>query len=376
VAGSEIIILFAKSRDSAREALRELKRLQREGWIELTCHALIDEEENGALHISETSEKAETIGLAAAEGLSRVFTDHLFQAAGAPFVSTEYRLQQGGCVLAVMADPRYAECAAGELETRGPTVRTLLQSVETELVLRASIEGIKHNIAWLEELVDHEAGKAGWTSAADKDTRESAVRAGRTELSAERWLLQSRLTALRAELEARLVELTGAAEQESGEVALSLARSIMEAERDIADINEYLVLSILDQLNGFATYAAELREKSIRASLDAAVAGEDELHQLEIRMREYRARLTATLASSGYVTRRCAERLRLNNRLEERGLECALQAHAEKMEQRYALLKADIQRLHTDDPRTWNEVASGFRQAWLGVRESINQGIR
>ena len=42
MAGSEIIILFAKSHDSAGDALRELKRLHREGWIELTCYALVE----------------------------------------------------------------------------------------------------------------------------------------------------------------------------------------------------------------------------------------------------------------------------------------------------------------------------------------------
>jgi Mn-dependent DtxR family transcriptional regulator len=47
--------------------LRELKRLHRKGWIELICYALVEEDERG-VRISETSEKAEMIGLAAAEG--------------------------------------------------------------------------------------------------------------------------------------------------------------------------------------------------------------------------------------------------------------------------------------------------------------------
>ena len=40
MACTEVIILFTKSRDAADEALRELKRLNREGWIDLTCYAL------------------------------------------------------------------------------------------------------------------------------------------------------------------------------------------------------------------------------------------------------------------------------------------------------------------------------------------------
>jgi Mn-dependent DtxR family transcriptional regulator len=45
--------------------LRELKRLHRKGWIELIWYALVEEDERG-VRISETSEKAEMIGLAAA----------------------------------------------------------------------------------------------------------------------------------------------------------------------------------------------------------------------------------------------------------------------------------------------------------------------
>ena len=42
MACTEVIALITKSRDAAHEALRELKRLNREGWIDMTCHVLLD----------------------------------------------------------------------------------------------------------------------------------------------------------------------------------------------------------------------------------------------------------------------------------------------------------------------------------------------
>jgi hypothetical protein len=74
--------------------------------------------------------------------------------------------------------------------------------------------------------------------------------------------------------------------------------------------------------------------------------------QTEIRMRKYRAGLTATLASSASLARQCVERLRLNAKPGKRGMEAAVQDHAKKLEQRYALLKADIRRLQSEEPRT------------------------
>ena len=42
----------------------------------------------------------------------------------------------------------------------------------------------------------------------------------------------------------------------------------------------------------------------------------------------------------------------------------------------YALLKADIQNVQREDSRTWRDVAAGFRQAWRGLRESLDQAVR
>src|SRR5260370_41680616 len=93
-------------------------------------------------------------------------------------------------------------------------------------------------------------------------------------------------------------------------------------------------------------------------------------------MRKYRADLTATLASSASLARHCMERIRLNARLGKAGMESTLLNHVKKLQQRYALLKADIQNVQREDSRTWRDVAAGFRQARRGLRESLYQAAR
>jgi uncharacterized membrane protein len=387
MACTEVIALITKSRDAAYEALRELKRLNREGWIDMTCHVLVDADARSGLRVRETSERAETIRLATSGGLTGALIGCFFGPDGVLLASAAEagldgnpdvhgELQPGCAALLVMVEPRYAERVVEEFESRGLTLRRQMQGNQCEVALRASIEEVKSKIAWLEELLEHESDKAGWASGAEKESLESAIRAGRAELAAEQEHLQARLLALRAELETRLLEITRGAEKEGAGAAIALSRDIADVERDITDINEDLALCILDHLDGLATRASELREKATLASMDAAAAFEDQEHEIEVQMRKYRADLTATLASSASLARHCKDRIRSNATLGKAGVESTLQDHVHKLEQRYALLKADIQNVQREDSRTWRDLAAGFRQAWRGLRESLNQAVR
>jgi uncharacterized membrane protein len=388
MACTEVIALITKSRDAACDALRELKRLNRDGWIDMTCHVLLDAGAKDGLRVRETSERAETIRLATAGGLTGTLIGCIFGPDGAlpasaaeagpdnNYEAVHGESQPGGSALLVMVEQRYAERVVEEFESRGLTLRRQMQDNQSEVALRTSIEEVKSKIAWLEELLEHESEKAGWTSGAEKERLESAIRAGRAELAVEQEHLQARLLALRVELETRLHEITRGADREGAGAAIALSRGIVEMERDITDINEDLALCILDHLDGLATRASEQREKATLASVDAAAAIEDQQHELEVQMRKYRADLTATLASSASLTRHSMERIRSNARLGKAGMESALQNHVHKLQQRYALLKADIQHVQREDSRTWRDAAAGFRQAGRGLRESLDEAVR
>jgi uncharacterized membrane protein len=352
-----------------------LKRLNREGWIDLTAYALVDEDAEDRPRVREISDRAETIGGAAAKALTGALIGCLRPmydsaeawpdgAAGAIRVG----LQRGDSALLVMVEDRFAERVTEELETRGLTVRRQVRGDQCEVALRASIEGIKSKIAWLEELLDHESDKATWTAGEGKERLESAIRAGRMELRAARERLQTRLLALHAELETRLLEIARC--ERGARAAIASGRGIVEVERDLADVNEDLALCVLDHLDALATYESELSEKAARASGDAAEAIEDQLREVEVQMRRSRADLTATLASSGSLAQQSAERSRAISRSDTQGMESKLQTHGRKMEQRHARLKADIQQLQKEDSRTWHGLAAGFHQAWRSLRET------
>jgi uncharacterized membrane protein len=381
---TEVIILLAKSGDAAHDALSELKRLQREGWIDLTCYALVDADGNGGVRIRQTSDKAK--GLTGAligcllEPASAPMTVATVAAFGATPMSGQAGaihggLQPGDSALLVMAEERYAERVAEEFETRGRTLRQQMKGGPCEVALYASIEGVKSKIAWLEELIDHESDKASWACGVEKERIEAGIRAGRAELEAERDHLQSRLLTLRAELEGRLYEIGRETDKVGGVAAKAQGKGIEEVERDIADINEDLTLCILDHLDGLATRASELRERAERATGDAA-AIEDQLHELEVHMRKYRADLTATLSASAALARRSMERLHGIVSAGKSGMDVALQNHIKKLEQRHALLKADIQHLERGDSGAWHEMTAGFRQSLRGLRESLVEGTR
>jgi hypothetical protein len=345
----EIVILITDSRDAASGALRELKRLNRDGWIDVTCYALVDQDEKSGTHFREVSDTG-------------VLTACL----------TPLHLQPGDSALLVMVEDRFAERVAEELESRGFTVRRQFGGDQCEIALRASIDGVKGKIAWLEELLDHESDKAAWISDAGKERLESAIRAGRMELRAERGRLQARLLALRTELEARLLEI--ARGEKGARAATANGNGIVEVERGIADVNEDLALCILDHLDGLATLGSELGEKATRTGGEAA-AFEDQLREIEVQVRKCRADLTATLASSGALVRRCLERSKAISAPHMSRGESELQNHGRQLEQRHARLKADIRELQKEDSRAWHDLAGGLHQAWRSLRETPD-GVR
>uniref|UniRef100_Q021L4 Uncharacterized protein n=1 Tax=Solibacter usitatus (strain Ellin6076) TaxID=234267 RepID=Q021L4_SOLUE len=339
MAGTEIVMVTAKSRDAAKDALRELKRLDREGWVDITCYALVEVDANAAARVIEASTCAENLA------------GHL-----------EQPLSPGDFTVVVTVEHRFAERVAAEFETRGETRRKPLQTLQSEATLRAAIEELRGKISWLAELLESEAEKAARPYGADKERIQAGIRAGRAELLAERAHLQSRLSALRTELEAHLAESAKTKK-------IAGAKSTEEIEREIADINEELALSILDHLDTLSAHTAELREQASHSGAGVAAAIEEQVDELDLHMRKYRADLTATLASSASLARHAMERLRSRARVRKGEREAALRQHVQQLEQRHALLKADIQQLQRKD--ALNQT-TGFRQTWRHLRESVN----
>ena len=91
MAGTEIVMLTTKSRDAANDALRELKRLDREGWVDVTCYALMQGDANGPPRVVEASTCAENL------------SEHL-----------DHPLSPGDFALLVSVEHRFAERIAAD----------------------------------------------------------------------------------------------------------------------------------------------------------------------------------------------------------------------------------------------------------------------
>jgi hypothetical protein len=174
-------------------------------------------------------------------------------------------------------------------------------------------------------------------------------------------------------MEARLLEI--ARGEKGARAATANGNGIVEAERDIADVNEDLALCILDHLDGLAALGSDLGEKAARSGGEAAAAFEDQLREIEVQVRKCRADLTATLASSGALVRRCLERSKAMSAPHMSRAESELQNHGRQLEQRHARLKADIRELQKEDSRAWHDLAGGLHQAWRSLRETPD-GVR
>ena len=251
-----------------------------------------------------------------------------------------------------------------------------MNRAEREAALRASVERVKTNVRWLEDLLHGELDKAERAAPNEKEKFEATVAAGRAELGAERENLQARLKALGAELEADLQETRQRLQTERGGARADTESRIDSLESAIVEYNESLASSIMDHMDSLASHALDLQTKAARASADTAKAIEEQLHELQVRMRKHRSELTATLGSSAVRARQVMDHLRVEAALGKAEMRQALQAHMKKLEERHEVLKADLRRLEKEDTRAWHELAAGFRNSWRALSESVDQAKR
>jgi hypothetical protein len=368
-----MVALVAETEPDIREALTGLKRLEQSGWIDLTYYARLDKGAHDAVRVREVSDPVEAVNQTAGEGLAGTLGNSLFGPVEAPAAGAA---PCRAYALLVITEAQYAERVVEELEARGFTQRRQLQGAERQAALRASIERLKTNVQWLDDFLRGELVKAGRAHGHDKEEIEATAAAGRAELGAEREKLHARLRALASELES---DLRHAREQLLEAIAAdsrdALNRHIGRIEGAIMDCGQDLALSILDHMDCLASHAMQIQAEAAAAA-EAAKTIEGQLHELEVRMRKYRAEQTATLGAFAVRARRCLDHLRDRAAPDQRELKQALNEQMRKVDERHQLLKADLRRLEKEDTRVWHERAAGLRRSWRELFDSLRQAIR
>jgi uncharacterized membrane protein len=393
---AEMIFLITSSRNTAHEALKELKLLDRAGWIDLTYYALASKDRRGRVRIHESSDPAETVGSRRTATLTGTLAGCLFAPAEAAFggiaaaprsrrpcerpdetiAAIRDNLDRGSSALVVVLDERFAERAVQELDKHGHTIRRQLHRAQREAVLRTSASGFKAGIQWLEHLIDSELRRLEGASGEKGQRILTGIAARRAELSTERERLHERLSRLRDELEADYQEMKGKLSEARNNTRPGIARTIDDIETAIGDCNEELALSLLDHLDSLAVRDRALRAQLSKASADAKIALAGQLHELEEHIRKSRAELTAALQWSSAETRQCMDRMRSEAAAGKSAMYEALREKMKTLGERHAILKADLRRLETHDERISAGLIAGFRKSWKALRDSIKQARR
>jgi uncharacterized membrane protein len=395
-----LIVLITASPEAAREALGELKRLNRTGWIDLVYYTIADKNRRGVLHIRESSDLIEAVSAAAAEGSSGSAAGGVVWTAGvvrapanpSPGASWETRppggcldeaieeiaagMEPGNSALLVILEEHHAERVAEELQYRGRILRKPLLRSQREATLKSSVERLKANLKWLRDLIESELSKVRKAEGEEKAKIEAAIAAGQAELHAEHESLQGRLKALRAELEADLQGLKDNIKNASPELRPPIARRIASVENAMADCSGDLALSILDHMDWLAVHSLHLQARAATAGAEAATAIEAQLHELEVRMRKNRAGLTAALGASTNYARQCMDALRVEAAQGGSERRESIEDRMKKLEDRYAMLKSDCRRLEKESARAWSDHTACFRKSWRSLRDSLDDARR
>jgi hypothetical protein len=357
----QVLVLTTAGREDADHALDEIKRLERAGWIELTDYALLGLDSQSVVRVHES---AGAVGLENAAN-AWAWTQPLVASLNSA----------GHFALAVVTAERYAERVAEEMESRGHMVRRHLRGAECQVVLHGAVEREKMNVRWLQGVLRNEVEKAARLAGIEREEIESTIAAGRAELGAEREILQSRLRTLAASLDAELSEKRDQLSDAEGEIRASILRRVEEIDRALAACHQDLIVSILDHMDALAGHASELQVKAAKASPEAADVIEAQLHEVQVRVRKYRAELTATLGLSSARVRQCMDHLRLAAALESES-KPEIEERLNNLEESHQTVKADVRRLEKEGSRVWHELAGDFRHSWQALCESVGRAER
>jgi recombinational DNA repair ATPase RecF len=150
---------------------------------------------------------------------------------------------------------------------------------------------------------------------------------------------------------------------------------VQELDRALADCHQDLIASILDHMDALAGHASELQVKAAKASPEVVDAIDAQLHELQVRVRKYRAELTATLGMSAARVRQCMDHLRLAAALKAES-KPEIEEHINHLEETHQTVRADVRRLEKEGQRAWHELAGDFRHSWQALCESVGRAER
>ena len=397
-----LIVLNTNSKDGAAQALDVVKRLDRDGWVELMDYLLLSKDQKGHLTAremdDELSEKVAAATAGVAGGIVGAALGGPVGAAagvasgalvGAGSIRLMERLVQDtapegitqglavdNSVLAVVVEERYAERLDEELQKLGRTTRRELKRAEREAEFDAYVQRSKRKIQSIQDDIQAQLAKAQAATAAEKAKIAADVAAKRAELEARREKLEDHIQAMNSSVKSEIRELNFRLELAGLTARSGIATSIDNLHRQLNHYNDELETLIEDQIETLKHETAELKTKASKASSETKAAIENHLLAVELNLRKERVKLQDSFEERLLEMKQWFENLRVRSTLARAEVRDKLQASIKAAQHSLAELRAHVRMRKREDERAWKDIQQGFNKAWRDLENAFDQANR
>jgi uncharacterized membrane protein/ElaB/YqjD/DUF883 family membrane-anchored ribosome-binding protein len=397
-----LIVLTANSKDGAEQALDVVKRLDRDGWVELIDYALVEKNEQGHVTARQMGDELSEKFVAATAGvtggiLGAAFGGPAGAAAGvaggalagigtmrlaerlSPDKSLEV-LPEGlgvnNSVLAVIVDERYAERLEEEIQKFGRTARRELKRAERDAKFDAYLQRSKAKIRSIQKDIQAQLTKAQAATGAEKSKITADLAAKRAELEATREKVEDHIKAMNSDLKSDIREMNFRLASAGLTARAEIATGIDHLHRQLNHYNDELEDLIQAQIDMLKKETSELKTKAAEASAETRVAIENHLLAVELRLRRAHSKLQDSFEDRLLQMKQWFDNLHIQSALAHADLRDKLQASLKAAQHALAELRARVRLRNREDERSWDDIRQGLNKAWKDLEEAFDQANR
>ena len=394
-----LIVLNANSKDGAAQALDVAKKLDHDGWIELTDYALVTKDEKGHVTAREMGDERAEKFVAATAGVTGGLLGASFGgpagaaagvAAGALAGAGSMRLAErlspdtalevfpenlgaNNSVLAVIVEERCAERLDEELQKFGRIAHRELKRAESDAEFDAYLQRSKDKIRSIQNDIQAQLAKAQAATGAEKIRIAADLAAKRAELEATWEKAADHIKAMSSDLKSDIREMNIRLELAGLTARAEVATGVDHLHRQLNHYNDELEKLIQDQIDMLKKEASELKTKAAGASSETKAAIENHLLAVELRLRRAHTKLQDSFEDRLLQMKQWFDTLQVRSALAHAELQDKLQANVKAAQHALAELKARVRMRNREDERSWNDIRQGFNKAWKDLKEAFDQ---
>lgn len=384
-----LVALTANSKEGATKALDLVKKLDRDGWIQLMDYVVIRKNEKGHIAMREKdddlSEKVAAASVGVAGGVAGGLAGGPLGAAGGvaagALVGTgSIRIMEqlvdatipdevlegldaNSSALAVIVEDRYAERIDEEFQKLGRTFQRELKRAERDAEFEAYLRRSKDKIRSIQDDIKAQLAKAQSAPAAEKSRIDADVAAKRAELEALRQRLEDRIKLMNAELRSEIREMNFRLELAGFKARTGIATSIDHLHRQLNHYEDELEDLVEHQIETLQSEAADLKARAAKANGETKAAIENHLRAVELSLQQQRANLHESFEERLLQFKQWFETLRVQTNLLQANVREKVEAAIHAAQHSVAELKSRVRVRRAEGERAWKDIREGFNKA-------------